>query len=47
MLDLHISTRVGDRGPVHAYVIVITEIQEIFSGEVSVIVSNDRVRNLE
>jgi hypothetical protein len=36
---------VGDRGPVHADVIVIIEIQDFFSGELSVVVSNDRVRD--
>jgi hypothetical protein len=38
---------VGDHGPVHADVIVITEIQKNFSGELSVTVGNDRVRNPE
>jgi hypothetical protein len=47
VLDLPVCTWVGDRGPVHADVIVITEIQEFFSGELSAVVGNDRVRNPE
>jgi hypothetical protein len=42
-LDLPICTRVDDHGPFHADVIVVTEIQEFFSSELSVIVSNDIV----
>jgi hypothetical protein len=38
---------VGDRGPVHTNVIVVTEIQEFFSGELSVVAGNDRVRDPE
>jgi hypothetical protein len=44
-LDLPVCTWVGDRGPVHTDVIVIIEIQEPFSGELSAIVCNDRVRD--
>jgi hypothetical protein len=36
---------VGDRGPVQADVIVGSEIQEFISGELSVVVGNNRVRN--
>jgi hypothetical protein len=36
---------VGDHGPVHVDVIVIIEIKEFFSGELSAVVDNDRVRN--
>jgi hypothetical protein len=45
MLDMSICSRVGDRSPVHVDVIVITEIQEFFSIELSVVIVNDRVRN--
>jgi hypothetical protein len=45
MHGLPIWMWVGDRDPVHADVIVIIEIQEFFSEELSVIVGNDRVRN--
>jgi hypothetical protein len=45
VLELPVCTQVGDRGPVHIDVIVITEIHDFFSGELSVVVSNDRVRN--
>jgi hypothetical protein len=38
---------VGDRDPIHVNVIIIIEIQEFFSGELNVIVSNDRVRDLK
>jgi hypothetical protein len=38
---------VGDRSLVHVDVIVITGIQEFFSGELSAVVSDDRVRNPE
>jgi hypothetical protein len=38
---------VVDRDPIHVDVIVVTEIQEFFSGELSVIVDNDRVRDLK
>jgi hypothetical protein len=43
--DLSVWMWVGDRDPVHVDVSVITEIQEIFSDEPSVVVGNDRVRN--
>jgi hypothetical protein len=46
-LDLPICTRVDGRGLVHVDAIVVTEIQEFFSGELSAVVDNDRVRNLE
>jgi hypothetical protein len=39
--------QVGHRGPVHTDVIVITEIQEPFSGELSAIVGDDGVRDPE
>jgi hypothetical protein len=35
----------GDRGPVQTDVIVVIEIQEFFSGELSDIIGNDRVRD--
>jgi hypothetical protein len=35
----------SDRGPVQTDVIVVTEIQEFFSGELSDIIGNDRVRD--
>jgi hypothetical protein len=38
---------VDDRGLVHIDVIVVVEIQELFSGEMSAVVSNDRVRDPE
>jgi hypothetical protein len=38
---------VGDYGPVHADVIIITEIQNFFSSDLSVIVDDDRVRDLK
>jgi hypothetical protein len=41
MLNLPVCTRVGDRGLVHTDVIVITEIQEFFSGELSADVGDD------
>jgi hypothetical protein len=46
-LDLPIRTWVGNHSPVHTYVIVITEIQELFSGELSLVVSDDGIRNPE
>jgi hypothetical protein len=45
MLDLPICMRVGDCGLVPSNVIVVTEIQEFFSGELSVIVRDDKVRD--
>jgi hypothetical protein len=47
VLDLPVCTRVGDCGPIHVDVIVITEIKEFFSGELSAIVGNDRLRDPE
>jgi hypothetical protein len=38
---------VGECGPVHADVMVVTEIQDFFSSELSVVVGNDRVRDPE
>jgi hypothetical protein len=38
---------VGDRNPVHADVIVVTEIQKFFSSELSDVDGNDRVRDLK
>ena len=46
-LDLTVSTWVSDRGPVNPDAISITEIQELLSGEVSPVVSDDTVRNTE
>jgi hypothetical protein len=45
MLDMPICLRVGDHGLVHMDVIVITEIQELFSCELSSIVGDDKVRD--
>jgi hypothetical protein len=42
---LPICTWVGDHSPVHADVIIVTEIPEPFSGELSAIVGNDKVRD--
>jgi hypothetical protein len=36
---------VGHCGPVHSDVIVIVEVQESFSGELSPVVINDRIRD--
>jgi hypothetical protein len=36
---------VGDHGLVHTDVIVVTEIQEFFPGELGAVVGNDRVRD--
>jgi hypothetical protein len=47
MLDLPICARVADRGPVYTNVIVVTEIQEFFSCELSAVVGDDRVRDPE
>jgi hypothetical protein len=44
-LNLPVCTRVGNRVLIHMDVIVITEIQEFFSGELSATVGNDRVRD--
>jgi hypothetical protein len=38
---------VEDRGPIHADVIVITEMQEFFFGELSAVVGNDTIRDPE
>jgi hypothetical protein len=38
---------VGDRSPVHTDVIIITEIQEPFSGELSAVIDNDGVKDSE
>jgi hypothetical protein len=34
---------VGHYSPVHVDVIVVTEVSELFSGELSVVVDNDRI----
>ena len=44
-VDLTISTWMSDRGPVDPNAISITEVQELLSGEVSPMVSDDAVRN--
>jgi hypothetical protein len=46
-LDLPICTWVEDHGPVHIDIIVILEIQEFFSGELSASVDDARVRDPE
>ena len=46
-LDLTVSTWMSDRGLVDPDVVSITEVQELFPGEVSPIVSDDTVRNAE
>jgi hypothetical protein len=43
-LNLPISSRVGHRGPIYSDVMIITEVQELLSGELSAIISNDRIR---
>jgi hypothetical protein len=45
VLDLPVCVWVGDHGTVHTDVIVVIEILEIFSYELSVIVDDDRVRD--
>jgi hypothetical protein len=47
VLDLPVCMRVGYRGPVHPDVAVITEIQENFPGELSVVVGDDGVGDPE
>jgi hypothetical protein len=37
--------QVGDHSPVHSDVIIVTEIAEVFSGELSAVVGDDRVRD--
>jgi hypothetical protein len=44
-LDLPIHARVGYRGPIHPYVVIVIEIQEFFLGELSVVVGYDGVGN--
>jgi hypothetical protein len=44
-LNLLICKRVGNHSPIHVDVIVVTEIQKFFFGELSTIVGNDRVRD--
>ena len=44
MLDLTVSTWVFDRGPVDSDAVSITEVQELLSGKVSPMVSDDVVR---
>jgi hypothetical protein len=44
-LDLPVRAWVGDCGPVHPNFVTITEIQEIFPGELSVVVSDEGVRD--
>ena len=46
-LDLIVSTWISNRGPVHPNAVSITEVQELLSGEVSSMVSDDAVRNAE
>jgi hypothetical protein len=43
-LDLPVCTRVGYRGPVHPYVVIIIEMQEFFPDELRVFVGGDGVR---
>ena len=45
--DLTVSTWMSDRGPVDPDVVSITEVQELFLGEVSPVVRDDAVRNAE
>jgi hypothetical protein len=45
MLDLPICKQVGDCGLVHPDVVIITEIQEFFLDELSVVVGDDGVRD--
>jgi hypothetical protein len=46
-LDLPVCMRVGYRGPVHPDVAVITEIQENFPSELSVVIGDDGVGDPE
>jgi hypothetical protein len=46
VLDLPIGAQVGDCGLVHLDVVVITEIQDIFPVELSVVVNDDGIRYL-
>jgi hypothetical protein len=43
MLDLSVCAWVGHHGVVHADVIIVTEVYDFFSGELSAITSNDRI----
>jgi hypothetical protein len=47
MLDLPVCALVGPHGLVHVDVIVVTEVYKFFSDELSVIVSNDGIRDPE
>ena len=46
-LDLTVSTWMSDRGPVDPDAVSITEVQELLPDEVSFVVSDDTVRNVE
>ena len=46
-LDLTISMRMSDQGPVDPDAVPITEVQELLPSEVSSVVSGDTVRNTE
>jgi hypothetical protein len=45
VLDLPVCTWLGDCGAIHTDVIVVKEIQEFFSAELSDVVGDDRVRD--
>jgi hypothetical protein len=42
--DLPVCAWVGHGGPVHMDVVVVVEVQNLLSGELSAIVGNDRIR---
>ena len=46
-LDLTVGTWVSDRGPIDSDAIPITKVQELVLGEVSPVVSDDAVGNVE
>jgi hypothetical protein len=47
VLNLPVCAQVGNHGPVRTVVIVVIEIQDFFCCELSVVVSDDRVRDPE
>jgi hypothetical protein len=44
LLNLPVSSWVGHRSPIYSVVMVIIEVQELLSGELSAIIDNDRIR---
>jgi hypothetical protein len=43
-LNLPVSSWVGHRGPIYSDVMVVTEVQELLSSELSAVFGNDRIR---